>query len=208
MSADGPVAALILAAGGGTRLQGGYKLLLPWAGGVLVQAPVRSALSAGLDPIVAVVGHRGEEVRDAVEEAGGRAVSNPRWSDGQSVSLAVGVRHLREETPAAAAAVLLGDEPGLRPDAVRSVVAAWREGRGSIVRARYRDRPGHPVVFDRSCFEDLEALGAESGPRDGGARDWMDATGRRVEELALDVVGPVDVDTRDGYEDALGRARR
>jgi len=200
------VAGLVLAAGASSRLHGGSKLLLPYAGGPLVAAPVRAALDAGLDPVVVVVGHRGAEVRAglaSLEDAAGRvrvaAVTDP--SLGQASSLSAGIGALEAEPEVEAAAVLLGDEPGVRAEDIRRVVEVWRRGGTAVVRARYRDRPGHPVVFGRSWFARLAGLTG-----DHGAGRLLETHRDDVIEARLPGTAPVDVDTREDYAAAARRA--
>lgn len=193
-----PAAGVVLAAGEGARFEEGFKLLLPWGRRTVVAASVQAAIAAGLEPVLVVVGHRGEEVRRALEGRAVRVVENPRWARGQAGSLGRGIGEARRNTRAPAAAVLLGDEPGISPEAVRTVVDAWRASRAAVVRAVYEDRPGHPVVFDRSVFRALEGLEG-----DEGARTWIDTAGGGVEEVALDGVAPVDLDTPAAYRAAL-----
>jgi molybdenum cofactor cytidylyltransferase len=201
------VAGLVLAAGASSRLEGAMKLLLPFGDGALVAAPVRSALAAGLDPVIVVVGHRGSEVAGALrglaEEGTGRVriVTVAEPGRGQGASLAAGIEALRGEPEVEAAAVLLGDEPGVRPEDIRRVVAAWRRGGAPVVRARYRDRPGHPVLFDRSWFSRL--AGVEG---DVGAGPLLASRPADVSELRLPGEAPVDVDTEADYRLAAARA--
>lgn len=209
------MAGVVLAAGTSSRMGTGFKLLLPHREGVVVEAPVRAALRAGLEPVVVVTGHRARDVRRALEEtfapgrdrpapgAALRIVSNPRYAEGQSASLARGIREVRTATDAAAAAVLVGDEPGIAAGAVRDVVEAWRRRAGSaarppVVRARYSDRPGHPVVVPRDVFRELEAIEG-----DHGARRWLERNAGRVEEFRLERAAPVDVDTDDDYREVI-----
>lgn len=217
-------AGLVLAAGLSSRMEEGFKLLLPWGDGTVVGAAVRAALEAGLEPVIVVTGHRAAEVEGALEEEGllssgasgapgasgdgpgGRvtAVRNPDYRRGQGTSLARGVRAL-EAAGVPGVAVLLGDEPGVRPDDVRSVVEAWQEEPGAVARARYADRPGHPVVFPAERFAALRAL--EDAEDDRGGRVCLrrlEREGRAVREVRLPHEGPADVDTRRDYE----RARR
>lgn len=265
---DPPVAGVVLAAGTSSRMDA-FKLLLPYGEGSVVEASTRAALEAGLDPVVVVTGHRSGEVRraledrfgpqggsvtpappgdegDAVDAARGgdlRVVFNPRFPEGLSASLLRGLVEVRTATAAPAAAVLLADEPGLAPAAVREVVEAWRRrarrrdrdasaaasgsprGRGdgtpapsggadpgaprpgppaagpaAVIRTRYRDRPGHPVVLSRDVFPELEALEG-----DRGAGRWLERIAGRVEEVRIDARAPVDVDTDDDYRRARGR---
>lgn len=205
------VAGVVLAAGRARRMELGFKLLLPWRDGVVVLGPVEAALAAGLDPVVVVTGHRADEVRRAVRgglDAGAdrlRFVHNPDHAGGLAGSLARGIGEVRERTDAPAAAVAVGDEPGLRPGAVIRAVQAWREAASGedpppVVRTRYRDRPGHPVVFPRAVFEELEAL---TGDR--GALGWMEEHPGRVREVELEAEAPTDVDTGEDYRSARRR---
>lgn len=204
------VAGVVLAAGRSRRMELGFKLLLPREDGVVVLGAVEAVLAAGLDPVVVVTGHRGDEVRGAVREglaAGGerlRFVHNADHAEGLATSLGRGIREVREHTDAAAAAVAMGDEPGLPSGAVVRAVRAWRgmasgEGPPPVVRSRYLDRPGHPVVFPRAVFEELEALAG-----DRGALAWMEKHPGRIREVELEAEAPVDVDTEADYRNVTG----
>ncbi len=214
------VAGLVLAAGASTRFEGGSKLLVLIGGEPVVAATVRAALEAGLDPVVVVVGRRAAEVRAALEGLGsggacsgeartGRLrfvrVPDPaggeeapdRHPPGQGTSVAAGIGALAADDSVEAAAVLLADEPGIDPADIRSVVDAWHSGATPVVRARYLDRPGHPVVFGRSWFGRLARLAGEAG-----AAPLLAARPGEVAEVRLEREAPVDVDTRGDYRRA------
>src|SRR5262249_60878865 len=63
-----PLAAVVLCAGKGTRMKSGTaKVLHPVLGQPLAAWPVGRALALGCNPVVAVGGHQGEQVRAALE---------------------------------------------------------------------------------------------------------------------------------------------
>lgn len=186
---------MILAAGPATRMEEGFKLLLPLDGGTVVEGAVDAAWEAGLDPLVVVVGHQGTEVARAVRGFPVCIVHNPAYEGGQATSLARGIREVRLATRAAAAAILLADEPRILPDVIHRAMSAWRESPEAVVRVRYRDRPGHPVIVPRRYFRELEALTG-----DVGARRWLERREDMLREVELPLRGPVDVDTTDDYE--------
>ena len=194
------VAGLILAAGSSTRYPRGAKLLLPFRDGTVVGVSALAARSAGLAPLVVVVGHRAEQVREALGGMGVRFVENPDYGQGIGTSLAAGVRVIADEESVGAVVILLGDEPGVSPDVIRSVAAAWRAHGTAAARAVYRDRPGHPVLVDRQLFSALEAA---SGPR--GVAKLLGAAGLSFEEVAIDALAPVDIDTPADYRAASAR---
>lgn len=105
----------------------------------------------------------------------------------------VGIQALR--AGAEAALILLGDQPRMTVDLIERVIHAWRSSRAGVVRARFADAPGHPVLVARSEWPILlRATG------DAGARDLLAEARGRI--LMVDVGGepPVDVDTWEDYE--------
>src|SRR5262245_31480960 len=118
-----PVAAVVLAAGASTRM-GVNKLLLRIDGETLVARAVRCAAAAGLDPIVVVLAHEAEKVREALAGIACRTVVNDRHRSGQATSFRAGIGAL-EDAPAAV--VLLADMPYVTPEMVRALAMVHRE---------------------------------------------------------------------------------
>jgi molybdenum cofactor cytidylyltransferase len=191
--AQSSVAGLVLAAGGATRF-GAVKQLLPLDGRPLLQHVVDAVAAGGAAPVVVVLGHEAAAVEAALAlPDGARVVVNPDHARGQSTSLRAGVAALAGDD-VDAVLVALGDQPRLRPDAVRTLVEARLGGAGPILQARYGGRPGHPVVLGREVLP--EVLGVAG---DQGARALMSADPGRV--VAVEVGGdpPQDVDTPEDY---------
>ena len=139
---------IILAAGSSSRL-GRPKQLLDLGGRPVLQHVIDAAAKAGADEIAIVVGHAADQVAGAVSlPPQARLVHNPDHPKGQSTSLRAGLR--AADPSAGAVLLLLGDQPGVRPDAIEAVAEAWREGEGPVVQASYHGRPAHPALFDRS----------------------------------------------------------
>jgi molybdenum cofactor cytidylyltransferase len=155
---------------------------------------VDAALAGALDEVVIVLGHAAPEVEAAVSpNERVHFALNADFVQGQSTSLRVGLRATAPE--AGAAVILLGDQPGVRPDAIQAVAAAWRGGAGPVVQAAYTGLPAHPTLFDRAVWIELENLSGDEGARSLLVRhpEWRS----RVE------VGgepPADIDTREDYE--------
>lgn len=180
-------AAVVLAAGGGRRFGGGKQVAVLGDRPLVVHA-VDTAVAAGLRPVVVVTGGDEGQVaallsaRDDVT-----VVHNPAWASGQASSLRRGLDAVADLTAdAPAAVVLLADQPGLDPAAVRAVAAAALAG-APIARARYADGVGHPVALSRSVWDDARRLQGDTG-----ARALFDA----VEVVDVPVAGrvPHDVD--------------
>lgn len=138
------VAAVVLAAGEGSRFGGPkQQLLLPD-----VLASVRAS---SVEDLVVVAGAHPVDV-DA------RVVACPEWDRGMGASLRCGLRALGPEVEAAV--VVLADGPDLSPAAVDRVIEAWRSGAGDVVAASYGDDRGHPVVLARSVWDRIPDVGA------------------------------------------------
>lgn len=171
-------AAVVLAAGGGTRFGGdGHKLLAPFRGRPLVAWALEAA--SVLDELIVVTG--------AVEldlPAGARQVSNPRWAEGQATSLAAAVDAAAGHD---AMVVGLGDQPLIPAEAWRLVAAATAT---PIAVATYAGRRRNPVRFAAEVWPLLPRHGDE------GARSLL----RDRPELVTAVAcpgDPADMDTRE-----------
>ena len=159
----------------------------------MLQHAIDAAASAGLDEVVVVLGHESELIASALElPAGARVVVNDDYASGQSTSLRTGLTSL--DSRAEAAAILLGDQPGLTSAAIRRVLDAFRESDAPILRALWQGTPGHPVVLARSEWESVRGLEGDKGARD------LVAASARAEVIEMDEPPVADVDTWEQYE--------
>ncbi|WP_371482427.1 NTP transferase domain-containing protein [Kitasatospora sp. NBC_00315] len=183
------VAALVLAAGGGRRLGGRPKALIPYRGRPLVEHAAEVVREGGCGPVTVVLGAAREQVRTRARLADCRLVDNPDWESGMGSSLRVGLAALAPGTPAVL--VMLVDTPGVSPAAVARLLAAHRAG-ALLAAAAYQGRRGHPVLIGARYF--AEAAAGATG--DAGARALL---GAHAAEVALvecgDVAVPDDLDT-------------
>jgi molybdenum cofactor cytidylyltransferase len=186
------VTGIVLAAGTSSRL-GRPKQLLPLAGKPVLRHVIDTLESTEVDEIVVVLGHQVQEVLRAVPTTGRTRVSiNDEYASGQSTSLRAGLRAASDRSHAAL--ILLGDQPGVRAAAVAMVIEAWRGGTAPAVQAGYRGVPGHPVLFDRSLWPQLERVKGDEGARGilAAHREW-----RRVVEVGGPP--PLDIDTEEDF---------
>ncbi len=191
---------VILAAGRSSRM-GRPKQLLPLEDRALLQHVVDNALASRLDEVVLVLGSHAEEVRAALAIPADRAlqvVVNPRANAGQSSSLRCGLR--AADDAAQAAAILLGDQPGVSAQLIDRLIGAFVAGEAPVVRPSYRGAdeqpvPGHPVLIARRLWPELERLEGDEGARTLLKRhpDWL-AT------ICLPGEPPADVDTWQDYQ--------
>ena len=181
----GRIAAVVLAAGGSSRLEQ-PKPLLRFRGRPLVLYSVEAALAAGLDPVTVVVGHASEEVRRAMDGSPVRVVENHEWSAGQSSSLRLGLEDV--EPGIEAVVFFLADMPFVSAATVRHLIERHRTRLSAIVAPASGGHRGNPVLFDRSVFDGLRSLKGDTG-----GRVLFDRFA--VDEIACDESELMDVDT-------------
>ncbi|WP_265867795.1 NTP transferase domain-containing protein [Streptomyces sp. SKN60] len=187
------VAGLLLAAGGGRRLGGRPKALLPHRGRPLVEHAVRMLREGGCEVVHVVLGAAAERVRAEAELPGCVLVDNPEWAEGMGSSLRVGLDSLRAAAPVPvdAALVSLVDQPGIGAAAVARVRGAYG-GRDALAAASYHGKRGHPVLFGADRWAGI-AAGAVG---DRGARDYLAAHRDAITLVdCSDVAEPYDIDT-------------
>lgn len=185
------MAAVVLAAGHGTRFGEAPKLLADLRGKPLVRIVVETALASAARPVHVVVGHRAAAILSALAGLPVRPVRNPLHADGLSTSLRAGFAALPPGTEAAI--VLLGDMPAVTPGLVDDLAAAWRaHGRPDAVVPTYGGRRGNPVLLSVRLAPAIAALTGDTGagPLLRGRE--------RVLELAVPDAGvTIDIDTPD-----------
>ncbi len=196
------IAAVILAAGASSRM-GRAKALLPIGRQSFVTRVVSTFADAGIARIVVVCGDEMPAIRAALSDAGLTAdtVVNPHRERGQLSSLLVGLSALGAPVPEAVA-VSLVDAPLVAASTVRAVVDAWRQSGAPVVRPVNAGRHGHPVVFDRSVFDELRTADPEVG-----AKGVVRAHAAEAAEVAVDDEGAfLDIDTPEDYARLIGSA--
>jgi CTP:molybdopterin cytidylyltransferase MocA len=186
------VAGLLLAAGGGRRLGGHPKALLPYRGRPLVESAARALRAGGCGPVHVVLGAEAARVAREALLPGCATVENPGWAAGMGSSLRAGLAALAG-SGADAVVVTLVDQPGVGAAAVARVRAACRS-RNTLAAAAYQGRRGHPVLLGAGHWEGV----ARDAVGDRGARGYLRA---HQEALLLvecgGVADPYDIDTPD-----------
>lgn len=194
---------IILAAGSSTRM-GRTKQLLPLGRQPLLENVLNEAAGSCLDEVILVLGYRAEDIRKAIEcPAPVRVIVNADYAEGQSASLRAGL--CAADPRAAAAAILLGDQPGVTKALIDRMAAAFLAAGLPVARPVYsepnaRRIPGHPVFLARRTWPDVEQLRG-----DEGARALLRAHPEWLLEVPVAGEPPRDIDTWEDYERLLTR---
>lgn len=160
------IAAVVLAAGASRRM-GRNKLLLELGGESVVRRAARTAMEAGLSPVIVVTGHEREAVEAEVRGIGCRTVYNAAHEAGQHTSVGAGVAALTEDRGGAgrcaAAVVALADMPYVTAPMLRALAARHRETGAPLVISRYGDTIAPPMLYDRRLFGELARMDRRCG---------------------------------------------
>jgi molybdenum cofactor cytidylyltransferase len=191
-------AGIILAAGASTRM-GQPKPLLMWRGEPFIRQVARTALGAGLSPVVIVTGEHTAEIRKAVADLRVIVIHNPDWEAGQSTSVRCGLRTLPDTI--GSAVFLLADQPQIPIELVTALQDQHAQTLSPIVAPLIDDRRGNPVLFDRATFADLLALTGDVGGRAVFAKQPITYVPWHGANLLLDVDTPEDYQRLRGLED-------
>ena len=178
----GRIAAVLLAAGGSSRL-GRPKQLLEWRGEPLVRRAARAALDAGVDELIVVAGSDRAAIDGALDGLTLRVVTNSSWTDGIGSSIACGVRAANAD----AVLLLLSDQPAIDSKLLRQLVDAGRAGH-EMVACRYAGVLGVPALFaGKQALACLTELEGDHGARALLARDPSRVFTVAAEQAVFDV---------------------
>ncbi len=183
------IAALVLAAGGSTRL-GQPKQLLQYRGQSLICHTVDAAREAGCSPIIVVIGRDWKEIAAELQNLPVTLVPNENWERGIGTSIRAGVAAL----PELDAVVLLAcDQPAVNANFIERLIRTHAVTQQPVVAAAYSDTVGVPALFARPHFSALLSLS------DGqGAKTLMAAHPDKVARVEFPQ-GAVDIDTVEDF---------
>ncbi len=145
MNKQKEITGVILAAGLSSRM-GEFKQLLP-IGGHPAVCKIASVLEENLRQVIVVVGHRAQEVQNALNGLKVECVINQDYRDGMLSSVQCAVREIG---PSRDYLFCLGDQPSLNGDIVQAVINRALRFDAGIVVPTYNGKRGHPLFLRRS----------------------------------------------------------
>jgi molybdenum cofactor cytidylyltransferase len=147
--------AVVLAAGKSERM-GQNKLLLRLNGERLIDNVLVALAAASIDEQVLVLGHKAEEVIEAVRPRLNRVkiTVNRDYDQGMTSSFKTGLQLLSHVD---AVFLVLGDEPIFDPEFLRLMIGQMEKSRGEalIVSPIHKGKKGHPLLFHSRLFEEI-----------------------------------------------------
>ena len=158
-----PVAAILLAAGQGSRMGGG-KLLLPIGDATVVERAAKSLIDVPVADLIVVVGTYGLAIKRQLSDFPARFVFNPDPSSEMAESIRCGLK-IVDPASVEAFLVLPADMPLVSPETIRFLVDSLLASDKSIAVPVFQGRRGHPVVFRSSLYETVLNFRSPQGIR-------------------------------------------
>jgi len=190
------VAAVLLAAGAGTRMGNKPKSLLELDGVPLIRRQIIALLSAGVTELVVVLGHHAKQIAPLLQDMAVTLVINPNPDASPISSQRLGLQSLSGQTDAVLMA--LADQPLIETQDVQQLLNAFKqrpEG-ANLLFPCVQGQPGNPVVFTAQVRSDILAC-----PTEIGCKQWRQQHARQVHafncdnpHFVQDVDTPEDID--------------
>lgn len=189
------LAGVVLAAGRSERM-GTPKALLDFRGRPFIIRILEALEALEVKPRLVVLGPDAPRVRPVLAPLECLIVENWEVEGGPIGSLRCALAALRPLRPAAVL-VWPVDLPHVRLATVERLLEAYRRGGAPAVVPSFAERRGHPVVWDRSLFAELET--SEAATRHG-ARAVLQAQPRLATVAVDDPAVIDDLNTPEDYE--------
>lgn len=164
------------------------KALVPLAGRTLLDHVLAAVRRSKAGDVVVVLGQEADRVRIEVPLDSATVVVNPRFAEGMSTSIRVG---LNAAAPTSRAfLVVLGDQPLISHTTMDTLIDRWSLG-GKILIPTFHGSRGNPVLVDRTLASAMDGITGDQGCR-AIFPDHVD----EITEVAVEDPGIlIDVDT-------------
>lgn len=161
------VAAVLLAAGAGTRMGYKPKSLLELDGVPLIRCQIMVLQGAGVTELVVVLGHHASEIAPLLQNLTVKLVTNTNPEASPISSQRLGLQSLSGQTDAVLMA--LADQPLIDTPDVQQLIAGFqqRPAATSLLFPRVQGQPGNPVIFTAAVRNAILAC-----PPEVGCKQW------------------------------------
>ncbi len=160
----------------------------------LLDRACRTALAAGCQTVLRVLGGHATEILARSCPAGVETLVHPQWEEGMGSSLAAGMTHLLGRAPDLDAVfILLPDQPLVTVDLLDSMAGLLRDPI-SIILCDHGQATGPPALFHRRHFPALASLQGDQGAKAIAAKHPSALVTVAFPEGALDI------DTAEAWE--------
>ena len=157
------IGAVILAAGKSERM-GKPKILMPVEDKPMFLHSVEMAIQSNLSPIYVVGGEHINRIQNATCGYPVLTIDNKDYKEGMSTSLKLGIAAIKNQCDAVM--VFLADQPFIAKIVIETMTKYYESNHRNgvkILRAKYKNIPGHPILFDSSLFDEFDTIQGDIG---------------------------------------------
>jgi len=158
----GVIWGIILAAGESKRMKE-PKMLLPFNGRTMIEKVILNVTGSKVFNTLVVLGSHKDEILEVIKELRVEHCFNENFREGMLSSVKCGLNNIPEG--ADAVMIFPGDQPFIEPEVINQVIEAFRTGGKGIVVPVYRNKRGHPLLFNCHYRDEVIALGNDVGLR-------------------------------------------
>jgi molybdenum cofactor cytidylyltransferase len=137
-------------------MQGRNKLLVEIDGVPMIRRVVQAALQSKVDEVIVVLGWEQKRIRAALARLPCRTVVNRNYEEGQSSSVKIGLANAGASTRAVM--ILPGDVTMIDTRSINMVAEKYLAEQCNIIVAAHQGKAGHPILFDRKLFPEIERI--------------------------------------------------
>ncbi len=186
------IGCLVLAAGASRRL-GSPKQLLIYDGKTLLRRAAETAVDAGFEPVIVVLGSEIERSNSEISGLDVKIHINKDWELGMSSSIKSGLEHLLKIQPEIDGILIsLCDQPKITSKHLDLFVKKFKVTKASIIAAHYEGVAGVPTLFSKECINDLLKIEGDKGAKDFIRGDKFTVETIELPEAAFDIDTPGD----------------
>ncbi len=176
---------------------GRFKPLLPIDGRPAIERLISVFKENGVNNILVVTGHRGQDIEQALRHTDVRIVENPEFDQGMFSSVKAGVQQIGNQTDAFF--VIPADIPLVRPLTIDLVKAAYHRYNNHIIYPCFKSQRGHPPLIPAKLIPAIL-----SSQKDGGLRTVLEDNACPSKNIDVpDRHILMDMDHPEDYEAAL-----
>ncbi|MEK7685888.1 MAG: nucleotidyltransferase family protein [Verrucomicrobiota bacterium] len=191
---------IILAAGASSRM-GRPKMLLPWGATSVLGHLIGQWQTLGAEQIAVVCAVGDSAVPGELRRLGfplDHCILNPTPESGMFSSIQCAARWLGWNPDLTHWAILLGDQPHLRPETLRALLDFAAAQPARICQPSRTGRPRHPVLLPAATFAQLKISSAEN------LKQFLQTRFRDLALCEMDDPGlDMDIDQPGDYERAI-----
>ncbi len=193
----------ILVAAGMSSRMGDFKPLLPYRNTTIIQAAIENMQNAGVEEIIVVVGHRGQEIEAVIQSMQHvKIVFNPNYAKGDMLeSIQLGLGQIKK---ANAVYFMPADMPAIAVETFVKVWVCMEKTGAAVVFPTLLGRKKHPVLVGKACFKAILTC-----KENGGLRVVLEQYVQQTQYVPVtDQACGMDIDTPDDYQKLLDWTRQ